>query len=206
MAVPKDWRRFVLLLIDVQRDFWSEERAESFPDFSSNVEGLLTYCRASGLDVVHVRAEFEPDGSDWMAPYRVKGETPCIRGTPGVEVLPCAVEMDGEAILRKQTFDAFLQPDLLSRLHRAHKSFILVAGLETSVCVLLTAASAVQHGFLAAVVEDCCADDPARHKAVMSGYPFLFDRTTLAGLEADHDSWMGMLNASQLAGPASEMD
>ena len=200
MAVQKDWRRFVLLLIDVQRDFWPEETAESFPDFPSNVERLLECCRASGLDVVHVRAEFEPDGSDWMTPYRVKGETPCIRGTRGVEVLPCAVEMDGEPVLRKRTFDAFLQPDLLSRLHRARKSFILIAGLETSVCVLLTAASAVQHGFLAAVVEDCCADDPARHEAVVSGYPFMFDRTTLARLETDHDRWMDMLNKLQNPG------
>ena len=200
MADPKDWRRFVLLLIDVQRDFWPEKTAESFPDFPSNVEGLLEFCRASGLDVVHVRAEFEPDGSDWMATYRVKGETPCIRGTPGVEVLPCAVEMDGEPVLRKRTFDAFLQPDLLSRLHRARKSFILIAGLETSVCVLLTAASAVQHGFLAAVVEDCCADDPARHEAAVNGYPFVFDSTTLARLETDHDRWMDKLNKLQHAG------
>ena len=200
MADPKDWRRFVLLLIDVQRDFWPEETAGSFPDFPSNVERLLEYCRASGLDVVHVRAEFEPDGSDWMTPYRVKGETPCIRGTRGVEVLPCAVEMDGEPVLRKRTFDAFLQPDLLSRLHRARKSFILIAGLETSVCVLLTAASAVQHGFLAAVVEDCSADDPARHEAVVNGYPFMFDRTTLARLETDHDRWMDMLNKLQIPG------
>ncbi len=200
MAAPKDWRRFVLLLIDVQRDFWQESTAKAFPDFPSKIAALLDYARSTGLDVVHVRAEFEPDGSDWMAPYRVKGETPCIRGTPGVEVLPCAVERPGEPVLRKQTFDAFRHPDLLTRLHSARKTFILIAGLETSVCVLFTAASAAQNGFLAAVIEDCCADDPAKHLAATAHYPFVFQRTSLGTLEFDHDRWMDMLNKLQDAG------
>ena len=200
MSAPKDWRRFVLLLIDVQRDFWPARTAEAFPGFPSKIGELLAYCRSAGLDIVHVRAAFEPDGSDWMAPYRIKGKTPCVRGTPGAGVLPCAAERGDEPVLRKRTFDAFLQPDLLTRLQRARKSFILLAGLETSVCVLLTAASAVQHGFLAAVVEDCCADDPAKHEAAIAGYPFVFDRTSLARLETDHDGWMDMLNALQNPG------
>ena len=200
MAVPKDWRRFVLLLIDVQRDFWPEETAKAFPEFPSKIGELLAFCRSAGLDILHVRAEFEPDGSDWMAPYRVTGKTPCVRGTPGADALPCAVERGDEPVLRKRTFDAFLQPDLLTRLHRARKSFILVAGLETSVCVLLTAASAVQNGFLAAVVEDCCADDPSRHEAAVNGYPFMFNRTSIARLETDHDRWMDMLSTLQHAG------
>ena len=200
MADQTDWRRFVLLLIDVQRDFWPEETAKAFPQFPSNVERLLEYGRSAGLDIVHVRAEFEPDGTDWMPTYRVKGETPCVRGTPGARVLPCAAEWSGERVLRKQTFDAFLQPDLLTHLHSARKSFILVAGLETSVCVLLTAVSAVQHGFLAAVVEDCCADDPVRHEAAIAGYPFVFEQTSLTTLETDHGRWMAMLNDLQCSG------
>lgn len=203
MSAPRDWHRFVLLLIDVQWDFWPEETAKAFPHFPSNVEGLLEYCRSSDLDIVHVRAEFEPDGSDWMAPYRAKGEIPCVRGTPGAEALPFASERDDEPVLRKQTFDAFLQPDLLTRLHRARKSFILVAGLETSVCVLFTAASAVQRGFLAAVVEDCCADDPAKHAAAMAGYPFVFERTNLGSLESDRSRWLAILNSVQRSGGRS---
>lgn len=203
MAVPADWRRFVLLLIDVQRDFWPEKTAAAFPGFPSKIGGLVAYCRSAGLDIVHVRAEFEPDGSDWMAPYRVRGQTPCVRGTPGAEVLPCAAERGDEPVLRKRTFDAFLQPDLLTLLHHARKSFILVAGLETSVCVLLTAASAVQNGFLAAVVEDCCADDPARHEAAMTGYPFVFERTSLAALETDRQRWHADLNTLHRSGGKS---
>jgi nicotinamidase-related amidase len=49
---------------------------------------------------------------------------------------------------------------LLRHLRRGRKRFLLAAGLVTSTCVLLTTASAGQRAFLAAVVEDCCADQP----------------------------------------------
>ena len=203
MSHQQDWRRFVLLLIDVQRDFWSGDTAKAFPGFPKKVGRLLAFCRTSCLDVVHVRAEFEPDGSDWMAPYRVKGEIPCVRGTPGADVLPCAAEETGEPVFHKRTFDALMQKDLLTHLHLARKSFILVAGLETSVCVLFTAASAVQQGFLAAVIEDCCADEPSKHTAAVTGYPFAFDRTALDRLESDHDRWTAMLNTLHRSGGIS---
>jgi hypothetical protein len=46
MKSPKrNWEQFALLLIDIQRDFWTEELASSFPDFPANVERLLALCR-----------------------------------------------------------------------------------------------------------------------------------------------------------------
>ena len=200
MANSKDWREFVLLLIDVQQDFWNEDREKAFPKFRSNIVKLLKFCRSSGLDIVHIRAEFEPDGTNWMVPYRIKGETPCVRGTQGIVVLPCAIENTGETLITKQTFDAFFQNDLLDYLQCASKSFVLVAGLETSVCILFTAVSAVQHGYLVAAVEDCCADEPDNHRAVMAGYPFVFDYTSLDTLQSDHDRWLAMLGKLNRSG------
>jgi nicotinamidase-related amidase len=60
------WEQFALLLIDVQRDFWPEQMAECFPHFPANVARLLKLCRAEGIEVVHLRADFKPDMSDWM--------------------------------------------------------------------------------------------------------------------------------------------
>ena len=62
----RNWEQFALLLVDVQRDFWSERLAPSFPDFPANIERLLSLCRSEGLEVVHLRASFKPDMSDWM--------------------------------------------------------------------------------------------------------------------------------------------
>jgi nicotinamidase-related amidase len=73
------------------------------------------------------------------------------------------------------------------------REFLLVAGLVTHVCVLLTAASAAQMGFLVAVVEDCCADDPWAHEWTLERYPFVFERTTVHGMIEQHSTWVTAL-------------
>lgn len=189
----QDWDAFALLLIDVQQDFWPEGTAQAFPEFPSHIERLLDFCRASGIEVVHIRALFEPDRSDWMAKYLVQGTIPCIRGTAGAELLNCAQAKPEEKVFIKHTFDAFHNPDVPTYLRARNKSFILTAGLVTSVCVLLTTASAAQHGFLTAVVEDCCADDPERHTQTLNSYPFIFERTTTDQLNRHYDRWQSNL-------------
>ena len=191
--VERDWREFALLLIDVQVDFWPDKLAESFPDFPANVDRLLALCRREGLEVIHLRASFNPDTSDWMARYKLRERIPCIQGTPGAETLPFAQEQPGEKVILKQSFDGFHNPELLSYLGGRRKRFVLTAGLVTSVCVLLTTASAAQRGFLTAVVEDCCADQPDAHEQTLERYQFIFDRTTVDRIPEHHSDWVGAL-------------
>ncbi len=190
---PSAWDPFALLLIDVQQDFWTEKRAAQFPDFPANVTRLLKWCRAAGPEVIHLHASFKPDGSDWMARYHLLGAIPCIQGTPGIKTLPFAVEAPGEAVLIKHSFDGFQNPDLLAYLRLKGKRFLLIAGLITSTCVFLTTASAAQSGFLAAIVEDCCADDPAAHEATLNRYPFIFDRVRSDQLPQQLTVWSEQL-------------
>jgi nicotinamidase-related amidase len=193
MTAASDWVHFALLLIDIQRDFWTEELENNFPAFPDNVARLLDFCRAEGLDVVHLRASFKPDMSDWMPTYKLKGSIPCVEGTPGVDTLPFALEKPGETIVVKQTFDGFNRRELVDYLRTKGKRFVLTAGLLTSVCVLLTMVSAVEHGFLAAVVEDCCADEPEAHQRTLDSYGFIFDRTTVDGIAGRHADWQDAL-------------
>jgi ureidoacrylate peracid hydrolase len=69
------------------------------------------------------------------------------------------------------------------------KRFVLVAGLVTSTCVLLTAASATQLGYLVALVEDCCADRQPFHDRVLRTYPFMFSITRSDRLCQDRPEW-----------------
>lgn len=201
----RDWRSFALLLIDTQRDFWPEGVAAQFPAFPGAVERLLAFCRAEGIEVVHLRARFRPDMSDWMATYRVRGRIPCVEGTPGVEPLPFALERPGEAVVVKQSFDGFQTAELEGHLRRGGKRFLLTAGLVTSVCVLFTTATAVQRGFLTALVEDCCADRPEAHAQTLDRYAgFLFRRTTADGVAADYADWCAALEKlDRLAAPSA---
>lgn len=184
-----NWELFALLLIDAQRDFWSEKMVEYFPDFPANVARLLALCRGEGLEVVHLRACFKPDMSDWMPKYRLRRRIPCVEGTTGAETLAFAVEKPGERVIVKQTFDGFHTSDLLPYLQERGKRFLLTAGLVTSTCVFLTTASATQLGFLTAIVEDCSADEPFAHEQTLERYQFVFDRVTVDQIVDRHSEW-----------------
>ena len=189
-AQSGNWDPFALLLIDVQKDFWTERMSQPLASFEKNVKRLLHVCRHEGIDVIHLRAKFGPDKSDWMVRYKSLGRIPCIDGTPGAEILSCAREEAGEFVIFKQTFDGFYKPALPAFLEKKHKRYLLVAGLVTSVCVLLTAAAAAQRGYLVGIVEDCCADSPEAHEQTLQGYPFVFDRVPVDRIAACRDSWL----------------
>jgi nicotinamidase-related amidase len=191
----RDWGQFALLLIDVQKDFWSEGTAQAAPQFPANVARLLAFCRAEGIEVVYLRASFKPDRSDWMPMYTLLGRIPCIQGTEGVETLPFAREKPGETIIVKHTFDGFQSPELLPHLRDRDKRFLFTAGLVTSVCVLFTTVSAAQMGFLTAVVEDCCADSPELHEQTLDTYQFIFQRTTVDLIPSGYSRWLADLEA-----------
>jgi nicotinamidase-related amidase len=190
---PHDWAPFALLLIDVQRDFWTDQMAAHFPDFPANIARLLDFCRSQGIEIVHLRVSYKPDMSDWMVRYKLRGQIPCVEGTPGIETLPCAVERPGETVLIKRTFDGFYNPELLAHLRRKGVRFVLTAGLVTSTCVLLTTASAAQNGFLAAMIDDCCADEPTAHAQTLNEYGFMFERTSLDRLSDRRVEWLSAL-------------
>ena len=82
------WDQFALLLIDVQKDFWSDEMEKNFPHFRENVASLLKLCRHEGIEVIHIRGRFSADKSDWMPIYQLGRKMPCVEGTEGIELLP----------------------------------------------------------------------------------------------------------------------
>ena len=192
----RDWSHFALLLVDVQRSFWPVRGRPDFPDFPANVARLLSLCRAEGLEVIHVRSRFKPDKSDWMLMYRLRvpvSHHPCVAGQEGEKPAAFAAREPRELVVFKQTFYALHTPNLVPYLRENDKRVILVAGLLTSVCVLFTAASAAQLGFLAAVVEDCCADSPEKHERTLDEYQFMFDRTTTDAIREQHSNWLAAL-------------
>ncbi len=196
-AIARNWESFALLLIDVQKDFWTEKMSQTFTDYEKNVRRLLHVCRHEGIDVVHLRARFQKDESDWMVRYKFLDQIPCIVGTPGVEIYPFAEEIPGEFVIYKQSFDGFHKPALPAYLKKNQKQFLLVAGLVTSVCVFLTAATAAQRGYLVGLVEDCCADSPEAHDHILRGYPFIFDPISVDQITGCHEMWLADLDHLQ---------
>lgn len=193
-AKKSNWDQFALLLIDVQNDFWSEQTEKAFPHFKDNLVSLLALCRQQGIEIIHLRARFQVDKSDWMPIYKLGRKMPCVDGTDGVDLLAEAKAAPGELIIEKQCFDAFLMDELEPHLQHYHKRFLLTAGLVTSICVLTTTLSAMQRGYLTAIVEDCCADEAAAHAHALDRYSFMFARTTVANINEQLPRWQQMID------------
>ncbi|MBI5879261.1 MAG: cysteine hydrolase [Chloroflexi bacterium] len=172
--------RMALIVIDIQKDFWQPLAHEpGLTVFPENVHALLATARRHGLLVVHTQAIFQPDRSDWMLFYRPegRGQVPCIAGTPGVAFEPFAAPLPGEPVIQKQTFDGFAGTGLADLLAQHGIRAALIAGLETSVCVLFTATSAYLRRIVPLVVRDACGDSADRHAVTLQMYDRLSFQT-----------------------------
>lgn len=163
------------------------------PSYPSTSLTSLEYSRTHDLTVVHVRARFDADGGNWMARYRLRGRIPCIDGTTGVETLPFAREIAGEPVVIKHSFDGFLNTELHDLLTTRGIRGLLIGGLVTSTCVLFTAATATQLGYLVSVLSDCCSDFEDAHSATLAAYPFVFDVVRSTEIAERRERWDAQL-------------
>lgn len=179
--------RHALLVVDVQNDFLND-----VPDpeaYRRSVTSLLWYCRGTGIGVYHLRVSREVDRSNWLPFEMRRDRAPCIRGTVGAETPQWAEALPDEPVIQKDAFDGFLGTDLEERLRTAGITHVLLAGLVTSVCVLITALAAMQRGFLVTVVRDCVADEEPDHFDTLNRYGgFFFGVTSSREIAGGYDA------------------
>lgn len=108
---------------------------------------LLARARAAGATVVHV----VNDGGAGT-PYDVREEIGQIH--------PAVAPAEGEAVVVKQTPNAFHDTDLAAHVDAAGHKDVIIAGFMTHMCVTFTAHGAFLRGNRATVVADACATRP----------------------------------------------
>jgi nicotinamidase-related amidase len=173
----KNWSKHAVLIIDVQND--SLDNTTDFPDFEKNVAALLAFARENRIEVVHLRVTFKPDQSKTW-----------VEGTPGAEVAPFAKEMPSERVFIKHNIDGFLYTDLEAYLKERGIRHVICAGLATAICVVITALSAMQRGFLTTILSDCCACKREYHDFSLCLYgAFLTDVISLDDLDDRYARW-----------------
>jgi len=80
-----------------------------------------------------------------------------IRGTEGTQVIDELRPQKGDYVIEKLRFSAFFKTDLDQILRRLGVDTVLVAGISTMWCVLITAADAVSNDFKTIILEDLTA-------------------------------------------------
>jgi nicotinamidase/pyrazinamidase len=118
-----------------------------------NLRRLLEESRKRGYPVVFACDSFLKD--DFI--FKGKMKVHALRGTPGAEVIDDLCPEPTDIVLPKRRFSAFYKTDLDQTLRVLGVDTIVVTGITTEVCVLMTGMDGLCHDFSAILLEDCSA-------------------------------------------------
>ncbi len=131
-----------LVVIDVQRAMFEEEEAPYRSDeMLATISSLLERARAHNAPVIFIR--HEEDGYAAMQP-----------GHPSFEIHDAVAPLPDEVIFDKKSCDAFCETALGPLLEHLDVSRIVVAGMQTDLCIDSTCRSAVHRGYDVILAKD----------------------------------------------------
>lgn len=161
-----DPRHAALLVIDMQNDFCHSEGAGArngsdvgpVQAIVPTLNGLIDEARAAGMTVIFIRAVHNQwtDSEVRLERRRARAVPNCVEGTWGAEWYGVA-PLDGECIVTKHRFSAFIGTDLDLILRAQGIRSLVVTGTATNVCVESTARDGFMMDYYIVLVEDCCA-------------------------------------------------
>jgi ureidoacrylate peracid hydrolase len=164
-----------ILMIDVQKMYLEQDRRDvlGWPPIwrLGGVVGecrqLLGAARAAGLPVIYTRSVHRPDGADvtprmrqLLASVTRHGTTPLPdRSSTSAEIMDEVAPEPGDIVIDKLRWDAFHYTELDPVLRNLGTRRLIIAGLQTNVCVETTARAAMMRNFEVAVPEDAVTTD-----------------------------------------------
>lgn len=146
-----------LVIVDMIRDNIDTRKHNKISrearEILAPLKRLIDFARAEKIPVIYANDSFLKD--DFL--FRSRLEEHALRGTVGTRVVKEIRPERGEHVIEKLRFSAFFKTDLDQVLRRLGVDTVLVAGISTMWCVLLTAADAVSHDFYTVILEDLTA-------------------------------------------------
>jgi ureidoacrylate peracid hydrolase len=183
MSPPSD---AALLVIDMQNGFVHPEgsiprRGEPMRDVEKVVAQtalLIGAAREADLPVVYTAHVFDPDLFDVPARILRRGllnpdDQPLVRGTWDAAITDELKPLEGDRIVEKNRYDAFLYTDLEQVLRALGVNRLLVCGVATNVCVESTVRSAEQRDFTVFVASDCTSGPSDYHHAALAAMAYV---------------------------------
>jgi len=138
----------VLLVIDIQNFYFPEGSLPLVEPLEASLQArrLIERFRAKGWPIVHI--QHLPKGQTTPSP-----ETGDVQYRIHPNVLPAP----GEIVIGKHHANAFRDTDLLAALRGLGAARIVVAGMQTHMCVEAATRAAADLGFQVVVAHDACA-------------------------------------------------
>jgi ureidoacrylate peracid hydrolase len=168
-----------LILVDLQKDFckpeYSHRDVSHFQPVLREIETFLRRYRETGRTPLFVRTMHDEyttsrQRQNIRDEKYEQGEHPtvCRPGTDGIQLIPEVTRRDPEVVITKHEYSAFHNTNLDTYLSNNDISTVLVAGVNTNVCVAATVYDAYHHGYEVVVLSDCVAShEPAQHERAL---------------------------------------
>jgi nicotinamidase-related amidase len=150
------------------------EISDGYQEFVRAVTHVANTALNRGMTTVFVQATYDPE-SYYRPPLFLsdpqRRDYACHLGSWGadfVEPIKQLASREGALIVQKHTFDAFFETELRGFLRFKHINTVYIAGVETNVCVLFTACSALSNGFDTIILAECVTTSEMRvHKEAL---------------------------------------
>ena len=134
--------RQALLVLDVQVNMFDDAfHVVDGERVLSVIHSLIDKAHAAGAQVIYVRNAGGPDEPD-------------ERGTPGWEIHPRIAPKENAIVVDKSGPDAFEGTNLAQELQARNIGRLVIAGVQTELCVNTTCRRAVQLGYEVILVQD----------------------------------------------------
>lgn len=164
-----------ILMIDVQKRYLDQARRDmlGWPpiwrlgEVVQECRQLLAAGRAAGIPVIYTRMVQRPDSADATPRMRRLLASVTRDGAPplpapradAAEIMDEVAPGPGDIVIDKPRWDAFHYTELDPVLRNLGVQRLIIAGLQTNVCVETTARVAMMRNFEVAVPEDAVSTD-----------------------------------------------
>jgi len=160
-----------IIVVDMLKDNFKESSSNPYygegKTLIPNLQRLLGEGRKRGFPIIFACDSFLE--GDFIFKGRMKVHS--LRGTKGAEVVDDLRPESVDIVLPKRRFSAFFKTDLDQTLRLLNVDTIVVTGMTTEVCVLMTVMDGLSHDFSAIILEDCSASrNKEFHQGCLSLY------------------------------------
>ena len=218
--------RTAVIVVDMQNDFGAEggmfaRAGIPIGDIKAVVDPIghvLDAARRTGMIVVYLTMQFEPDLSDAGAPDAPNflkhkplgiGEVvtgpdgresrTLVRGTWGTEILPELAPEQGDIVVAKHRYSGFFETELDAILRERAIDSLVFTGCTTSVCVDSTLRDAFYRDYRCLLLRDCTGEPIGSDLARSNHEASLLVIETLFGWVSDSRSLLRALQQDDAA-------
>jgi ureidoacrylate peracid hydrolase len=167
--------RTAVIMVDMQNMYLQQEKRDrfgwppiyNFDEVVAECALLLAEARSQGLPIIYTRQVSRADGADATpSMLKLRATLPVDETDPvgddsqwGSDIMDSVAPQAGDIVIEKLRWDAFFGTELDSILRNLDVTKLIVAGLQTNVCVETTSRTAMMKNFEVAVPEDAVSTD-----------------------------------------------